>query len=63
MRRMEDEGAAEDDLAFEGVTWHNVARVSGAEELRVYTTAEASSSKLPTPKLRPSSSKHTPTIA
>ena len=37
MGRMEDEGAAEDDLVFEGddLTWGDVARASGAEELRV----------------------------
>ena len=36
MGRMEDEGAAEDDLVFEDddLTWGDVARASGAEELR-----------------------------
>ena len=35
MGRMEDEGATEDDLVFEGndLTWGDVARASGAEEL------------------------------
>ena len=63
MGRMEDEGAAEDDLVFEGddLTWGDVARASGAEELRVYTRAKAT--KTPKPKARPSSSKHTPTLA
>ena len=34
MGRMEDEGAAEDDLVFEGddLTWGDVTRASGAEE-------------------------------
>ena len=34
MGRMEDEGAAEDDLVFEGddLTWGDVARASGVEE-------------------------------
>ena len=43
MGRMEDEGAAEDDLVFEGddLTWGDVARASGAKELRVYTRAKA----------------------
>ena len=61
MGRMEDEGAAEDDLVFEGddLTWGDVARASGTEELRVYTRAKAT--KTPIPK--PSSSKHTPTLA
>ena len=61
--RMEDEGAAKDDLVFEAddLTWGDVARASGAKELRVYTRAKAS--KTPKPKSRPSSSKHTPTLA
>ena len=39
MGRMEEEGDAEDDLVFEGddLTWGDVARSSGAEELRVYS--------------------------
>ena len=38
MGRIEDEGAAEDDLVFEGddLTWDDVVRVSVADELRVY---------------------------
>ena len=65
MGRMEDEGAAEDDLMFEGddLTRGDVARASGAEELRVYTRAKASKTPTPKPKSRPSSSKHTPTLA
>ena len=37
MGRMEDEGVAKDDLVFEAddLTWGDVARASGAEELRV----------------------------
>ena len=65
MGRMEDKGVAKDDLVFEGddLIWGDVARASGAEELRVYTKAKAT--KTITPKLnsRPSSSKHTPTLA
>lgn len=62
---MEDEGDAEDDLVFESddLTWGDVAKASGAEELRVYTRAKASSSKTATPRSTPSSSKHTPTLA
>ena len=65
MGRMEDEGAAEDDLVFEGddLTWGDVARASGAEELRVYTRAKATKTPTPKPNSRPSSSKHTPTLA
>ena len=65
MGRMEDEGAAEDDLVFEGddLTWGDVARASGAEELRVYTRVKATKTPTPTPNSRPSSSKHTPTLA
>ena len=68
MGRMEDEGAAKDDLVFEGddLTWGDVARVSGAYELRVYIRAKASKTQTPKPKSRdsrPSSSKHTPTLA
>ena len=64
MGRMEHEGAAEDDLVFEGddLTWGDVARASGAEELRVYTRAKATKTPTPKPKSRPSSSKHTPLI-
>ena len=63
MGRMEDEGAAEDDLVFEGddLTWGDVARASGAEELR--SLAKASKTPTPKPKSRPSSSKNTPTLA
>ena len=65
MGRKEDEGVAKDDLVFEGddLTWGDVARASGAEELRVYTRAKAT--KTPTQKQnsRPSNSKHTPTLA
>ena len=65
MGRMEYEGHAKDDLVFEGddLTWGDVARAIRVEELRVYTRAKAS--KRPTLKLnsRPSSSKHTPTLA
>ena len=62
--RMEDEGAAEYDLVFEGddLTWGDVARASGAEELRVYTRAKATKTPTPKPNSRPSSSKHTPTL-
>ena len=65
MGRMEDEGVAEDDLMFEGdnLTWGDVARASGAEELKVYTRAKASKTPTSKPKSRPSSSKHTPTLA
>ena len=65
MGRMEDEGVAEDDLVFEGddLTWGDVVRASGAEELRVYTRAKASKTLTPKSKSRPSSSKHTPTLA
>ena len=65
MGRMEDEGAVEDDLVFEGddLIWGDVARASEAEELRVYTRAKASKTPTPKPKSRPSSSKHTPTLA
>ena len=65
MGRMEDEGAVEDDLVFEGddLTWGDVARASGAEELRVYTRAKATKTPTPKPNSRPSSSKHTPTLA
>ena len=65
MGRMEDEGAAEDDLVFEGddLTWSDVARASGAEELRVYIRAKTSKTLTPKPKSRPFSSKHTPTLA
>ena len=65
MGRMEDEGAAEDDLVFEGddLTWGDVARASGAEELRVYTRAKATKTPTPKPNSRPSSSKDTPTLA
>ena len=65
MGKMEDEGVVEDDLVFEGddLTWGDVARASGAEELRVYTRAKASKTPTPKPKSRPSSSKHTPTLA
>ena len=65
MGRMEDEGAAEDDLVLEGddLTWGDVARASGAEELRVYTRAKASKTPTPKPKSRPSSSEHTRTLA
>ena len=65
MGRMEYEGAAEDDLVFEGddLTWGDVASASGAEELRVYTRAKATKTPTPKPNSRPSSSKHTPTLA
>ena len=65
MGRMEDEGAAEDDLVFEGddLTWGDVARASGAEGLRVYTRAKATKTPTPKPNSRPSSSKHTTTLA
>ena len=65
MGRMEDEGAVEDDLVFDGddLTWGDVARASGAEELRVYTRAKATKTPTPKPNSRPSSSKHTPTLA
>ena len=65
MERMEDEGAVEDELVFEGddLTWGDVARASGVEELRVYTRAKASKTPTPKPKSRPSSSKQTPTLA
>ena len=65
MGRMEDEGVAEDDLVFEGdyLTWGDVARASGDEELRVYTRAKATKTTTPKPNLRPSISKHTPTLA
>ena len=61
MGRMKDESAAEDDLVFEGndLTWGDVARASGAEELRVYTRAKASKTPTLKPKSRPSSSIHT----
>ena len=61
MGRMKDESATEDDLVFEGndLTWGDVARASGAEELRVYTRAKASKTPTPKPKLRPSGSIHT----
>ena len=64
MRRMEDEGVVEYDLVFGGddLTWGDVARASGAQELRVYTRAKASKTPTPKPKSRPSSSKHTPTL-
>ena len=65
MGRMEDEGAAEDDLVFEGddLTWGDVARASRAEGLRVYTRAKATKTPTPKPNSRPSSSKHAPTLA
>ena len=65
MGRIEDEGAAEDDLVFEGddLTWGDVSRASGAEELRVYTRAKATKTPTPKPNSRPSSSKHTHTLA
>ena len=63
--RMKDEGATKDDLVFEGddLTWGDVARASGAEELRVYTRGKARKTPTPKPKSRPCSSKHTPTLA
>ena len=65
MGRMEDEGVAKDDLVFEGddLTWGDIARASGAEELRVYTRAKATKTPTPKPNSRPSSSKHTTTLA
>ena len=65
MGRMEDEGVVEDDLVFEGddLTWGDVERASGAEELRVYTRAKATKTTTPKPNSRPSSSIHTPTLA
>ena len=65
MGRKEDEGVAKDDLVFEGddLTWGDVARASGAEELRVYTRAKATKTPTQKPNSRPSNSKHTPTLA